>query len=271
MPSAAITGVLTNAAGSAVGIVSKALLILHTDTTGTATSTSIAGKAATALSKASGTGLGATATALAGGGIPGSHVLEVQYNPNSISLQANANPTSFQYLQQNFDSSIPTQNLRDPSVVLSVELIFDAMNPLDAFMMDKFRLLSGGVSANDAIGAVSGIAKSKTGGYTVQPQTNGLLAALIKDSTRFVTFKWAEMTFTGELTEASATYTMFSVSGKPVRSTVHLNITQQVDKKADITYWDTAFNKTFGEASAASVTGGRPFANRFGNLLNIGF
>ncbi len=260
------TNTFTNAAGSALGIVKKALLILHTNTTKSTTSTSLANKTASALSKASGTGLGATISDLAAGGMGASHVLEVQYNPNSISLQANAQPTSFQYLQQNFDSSIPTQITRNPSVVLSVELTFDAMNPKDAFMIDKLRL-----SAGDAVSAVSGLVKAAKGGYTVQPQTNGLLAALIRDSTRFVTFKWADMTFTGELTEASATYTMFSVSGKPVRSVVHLNITQQVDTKADITYWDAAFNKTFGAADAAAATGGRSFAERYGNLLNIGF
>ena len=262
----AFTNTLSNAAGSALGIVKKAMLILHTDAQASTTSTSIASKTASALSKKPGTGLGATVSALAGGGMGGSHVLEVQYNPNSISLQANSSPTPFQYLQQNFDSTIPTQNFRDPSVVLSVELTFDAMNPKDAFMIDKFRL-----SAGDAVSAVSGLVQAGKGGYTVQPQTNGLLAALIRDSTRFVTFRWADMAFTGELTEASATYTMFSVSGKPVRSVVRLNITQNVDSKSDISYWDTAFTKTFGASDAAATKGGRSFADRYGNLLNIGF
>lgn len=260
----AVTSTLANAAGSAVGIVQKALLIIHSDPPGgTGVGGSVASKAMGALSAVS----KATSAVTGAAGVPaGAKVLQVQYNPNTVSLQANANRTPFQYLQQNVDSAIPTQNFRDPSVVLSVELIFDAMNPKDAFMFDKLRL-----SVGDAVSAVSGLIQAGKGGYTVQPQTNGILAALIKDSTRLVTFKWADMSFTGELTEANATYTMFSVSGKPVRSTVRLNITQQVDKQADVTYWDTAFNKSFGDPASAAVKGGRPFANKCGNLLNLNF
>lgn len=260
----AVTSTLKNAGNSIVGIVPKALLIIHSDPPGgSPVGGALSSKTAGALSTAS---KGASALSSIAGVPAGAKVLQVQYNPNSISLQANASSTPFQYLQQNVDSSIPTQTVRNPSVVLTAELIFDAMNPKDAFMFDKLRL-----SVGDAVSAVSGLVQAGKGGYTVKPQTNGILAALFKDSTRLVTFKWADMTFTGELTEANATYTMFSVSGKPVRSTVRLNITQQVDKQADVTYWDSAFTKTFGSAAAGAVTGGRSFANKCGNLLNIGF
>lgn len=256
----AVGSMAKDAGESALGIVSKALLILNTDVDSTLGQGTVNQQTLRMLA-------GVSSSLKEAASASGYHKLEVQYNPNTISIQANAKPTPFQYLQQNIDSGIPTQNFRDPSVVLSVELTFDAMNPKDAFMLDKLR-----ISAGDAVSAVSGVVKNLTGnGYTVQPQTNGLIAALIRDSTRSVTFKWADMSFTGELTEASATYTMFSVSGKPIRSVVHLNITQQVNMESDISYWDKAFDRSFGEKDNASTSGGRSFANRYGNLLNIGF
>lgn len=258
----AVTSTLKNAAGSAVGIIQKALLIIHMEekpqTGGLA---SMASKTATAL-KTAGSGLKATGSALSNAGL-NTKMLEVQYNPSSITLTANSDAIFFDAMQTDAaQTNMATQNVRNPSVVMTVELIFDAMNPKDAFMFDKLRL-----SVGDAVSAVSGLVQAGKGGYTVQPQTNGLLAALIRNNTRCVTFRWADMAFTGELTEASATYTMFSVSGKPVRSKVRLSITQQVEKPGDITYWENAYTKAF---TAPSI-GGRSLANRVGNLLNIGF
>lgn len=243
---------------SALGIVPKAMLILHTEDDGAAAANPMA-QTKKALEGAAGAGA-------AGGALSGAHVLEVQYNPSSISIQANSVVTPFQYLQQNIDNGIPAQSFRDPAVVLSVELYFDDMNPKDAFMIDKLRL-----SVGDAVSGVSGLVKAAKGEtYSVMPQTNGLLAALIRDKTRMVTFKWADMSFTGEMTEANASYTMFSVSGRPVRSVVKLSITQEV-KAGDEKYWTKAFDSAFGDETAAKTTVGKSFADRYGNLLNIGF
>ena len=107
--------------------------------------------------------------------------------------------------------------------------------------------------------------------WSVKAQTNGLLAALMKESTRTVTFKWADMTFTGEATEAQARYTMFSPLGHPVRSVVRLNIIQQVRGQADITYWDKAFDKLFTPQDGLAEAGGKSAMQQLGNLINIGF
>ena len=152
-----------------------------------------------------------------------------------------------------------------------MDLIFDDMNPTDAFMADKFMLLSG-FSVGNLISAGAGIANAIKGKvYSVQKQTNALVAAAIRDSTRSVTFKWANMSFTGELTEVRAAYTMFSVSGRPVRSTVTLSITQQVNGEIGSGYWDAAFNSAFGGASSIANSGGRSASNKAGNLLNFNF
>lgn len=190
------------------------------------------------------------------------NVMQVQYNPASLSIQANAEAIPFTYLQKNIDNGIPHQSPRPPMVVLSVELIFDAMNPKDAFMQEKFSLSTGG-----AVSSVAGALQAGKGGYTVQPQTDGLIAALMKPSTRVVTFRWADMAFTGHLIEVQAEYTMFSVSGKPIRSKVQMNIAQQVESDADIQYWDKALDTMFtGDGEA----GGKGLGQTMGNLLNLG-
>ena len=125
------------------------------------------------------------------------------------------------------------------------------------------------VSVGDEFSMVAALLKER--GYTVQPQTNGIIAAMLREGTRQVTFKWADMSFTGYLQEASARYTMFSVSGKPVRSMVRINITQYVPRLAEGKYWNDAFDKLFGDASTSKVSGGKGFGSDYQNLVNLSF
>lgn len=247
-------------ADSALGSVQKALLIIHKLDASQIDSSQVAASAANALQGAA-AGMAATSAAMQGAGMNTS-VMKVQYNPTSLSIQANAEAIPFTYLQQNIDSGVPNQSPRPPMVVLSVDLIFDAMNPKDAFMAEKFSLSTGGI-----VSSVAGAAQAAKGGYTVQPQTDGLIAALMRPSTRVVTFRWADMAFTGQLIEVQAEYTMFSVSGKPVRSKVRMNIAQQVESDADIQYWDKVLDTTF---SGNGEAGGKDMGQKLGNLLNLG-
>lgn len=247
--------------GSVLGSVQKALLVIHkTPDAAQVRSDQVASEAANALREAA-AGLRATSAAMKAAGLR-THVMQVQYNPASLSIQANAEAIPFTYLQQNIDSGIPNQSPRPPMVVLSVELLFDAMNPKDAFMAEKFSVSSGGI-----VSSVAGGIQAVKGGYTVQPQTNGLIAALMRPDTRVVTFRWADMAFTGQLIEVQAEYTMFSVSGKPIRSKVSMNIAQQVESSADIQYWDKAMDKMFDQKEEA---GGKNKGQTLGNLLNLG-
>lgn len=246
---------------SALGSVQKALLVIHNSDASEVNSAEVAVSTANALQSAA-AGMAATSAALQGAGMK-TCVMQVQYNPTSLSIQANAEAIPFTYLQQNIDSGIPNQSPRPPMVVLSVDLIFDAMNPKDAFMAEKFSLSTGGIVSSVA----GGIQTAKNGGYTVQPQTDGLIAALMKPSTRVVTFRWADMAFTGQLIEVQAEYTMFSVSGKPVRSKVRMNIAQQVESDADIQYWNKVLDTMFNGSGEA---GGKDMGQKLGNLLNLG-
>ena len=251
---------INNLANSALGSVQKALLIIHKLDASQIDSSQVAVSAANALQGAA-AGMGATSAAMRGAGMQ-ANVMQVQYNPTSLSIQANAEAIPFTYLQQNIDSGIPNQSPRPPMVVLSVELIFDAMNPKDAFMAEKISLSTGGI-----VSSVAGVAQAAKGGYTVQPQTDGLIAALMRPDTRVVTFRWADMAFTGQLIEVQAEYTMFSVSGKPIRSKVRMNIAQQVESDADIQYWNKVLDTTF---SGNGEAGGKDMGQKLGNLLNLG-
>ena len=103
-------------------------------------------------------------------------------------------------------------------------------------------------------------------GQLTVSQTEGLVAALLRAGTRVVTFRWADMAFTGQLIEVAADYTMFSVSGKPIRSKVRMNIAQQVESDADFLSWDRALDKVFGDEESVALKGA---AQNLGNLLNL--
>ena len=113
-------------ADSALGSVQKALLIIHKLDASQIDSSQVAASAANALQGAA-AGMAATSAAMQGAGMNTS-VMKVQYNPTSLSIQANAEAIPFTYLQQNIDSGVPNQSPRPSMVVLSVELIFVAMN-----------------------------------------------------------------------------------------------------------------------------------------------
>lgn len=126
-------------------------------------------------------------------------------------------------------------------------------------MADKFR-----VSANDMITNAASVVRALNGGYTVQPQSNGLLAATMLESERFVTFQWADMAFSGELTDVNVQYGMFSLSGKPVHSVVSLRITQQLTSGAEDTKWNQSkFDECFSGEQNTNI------GQAASNLLNI--
>ena len=185
--------------------------------------------------------------------------LEVQYNPASIQFMASVEAIQMRNMQNSLSEGVVSQSSCAPSVIMSVDLIFNAVNPKDSFMADKLR-----VSANDVITTAAWLAKSGKGAYTVQPQSNGLIASTIDETDRFVTFQWADMSFSGELTDVSVQYGMFSVSGKPVHSVVTLRIVQQLNSSAEDTKWNlTKFNECFSGKQNTSI------GQKMGNLLNI--
>lgn len=258
---------LADAKSSVLGTAKKALLILHKDDSQRGDDAMTPQKISAATMDAlypTGQTARSTLTGISEALGADFHVLQVQYNPASVEFQASSEEVTIPYLQQNIDPSIPNQNTRPPSVTLSVHLIFDAMNVRDSFMFEKFRVTTQDVAQLAAKRTL------KKDIYSVQAQTNGLIGMIMRKSTRLVTFQWAEMSFTGEVTEIQADYSMFSVSGRPVRSQVKINISQRVDSNSDSKYWNQAFDKCFGNQNISVVSGGKSQMEGLSNLLNIG-
>lgn len=250
---------LSDLGNSMIGSVKKAILIFGTND----------GSGSSAGTPASSNIIRMTADKLNAGGLTNPNVIdtklsaaryfEVQYNPASIQFSANADCVQMQNLQNSMEEGVISQRCRAPSVMMTVDLIFNEVNIKDSFMMDKFR-----VSVNDVVTDVAAAVTAAKGGYTVQPQSNGLLAATFDEQDRFVTFQWADMCFSGELTDVSVRYGMFSVSGKPVHSVVTLRIQQQLNTAADDAAWN---QKKFDECFNGSKKNG--VGQKVGNLLNI--
>jgi hypothetical protein len=253
-----------NLAASVLGNPKKAFLVIHKDERSTPQSVAGLAEKALLLSESVIPGAAAISGIFMG---TNSHILQVQYNPSSISFRANSEPIPANRLQQNVVSEIQPQFTRAPSVVMSVQLVFDAMNVKDSFMADKFRL-----SASDVVGgAVTAIRVLRGKKFTVRPHTNALLIMLMRKKSALVTFHWADMTFHGLVSEVRARYTMFSVSGEPVRSFIDFSISQRVTGDTDNKYWEKAIDKCFGEEDATGSFGGQLIGQSVGNILNLGF
>lgn len=186
-------------------------------------------------------------------------ILRVQYNPSSLTIRANAREVQIKSMQQSIDSSALIQQNRPPSVVLSVTLIFEAINPQDAFMADKFR-----ISAGDTASAIRGGIAAAQKTNTVKNHINGLIGMILNHDTRKVTFLWRDMSFTGCVEEINSDYTMFNMAGNPIRGSVTMNIVQSLSGPEELGVWNNAFDNNFKEES-----GGKSVMGKMGNLINV--
>lgn len=185
-----------------------------------------------------------------------SEVLQVQYNPASLKLQALAMPAEMNSMQQENGGGSATQQAGPPTIVLSVELLFDAVNNKDAFMADKFRLSTGDVAST-----VTGIMNT----YSVRPQINGLIGMLMGKSSRNVLFQWRDFSFEGTVIEAKASYLMFNMQGNPIRGSVSMSIIQGITDGGYEGYWKGAFDKCF----SSKASKGKKLLEKGSNLLNL--
>lgn len=202
--------------------------------------------------------------------------IEVQYNPSTIRLDTVAGK------QMNFNSNkghVDLQEYKAPSsTTLTLELLFDDTNNMDAFMVGDNPIT--GMTVANVKDTATSVIKNVKGGFSVQRQIQGLLSLLAIPAARDVIFFWGDMSFHGQVTEVQAAYTMFNKKGHPIRGKVMLSIRQgdmaseekrakNKNDKYDMQYWDKAFDETFQEAG----TGGGILdtVNKFTNnsMLNL--
>lgn len=181
----------------------------------------------------------------------------VKFNPNQLSLSAYGGGTVAKTDFTANNGSYEFEKI-DFRINLTVPLIFDDETRTDAFMSDKMQIT--GL-------ARSGISAIADRVYTVQPQVEGFIAALRQKNTRKIHFQWGTMSYYGVLDNVTSEYTMFSISGRPIRATVQLSILC-VDKKVqdgNMGQWGNYYDKAFGSDSTNLETTGQVV----GNLLNI--
>ncbi len=196
--------------------------------------------------------------------------LEVQYNPASIYMNTQAGK-QVQYsggdLGQGSANQI-TQIVQPASTTLSFQLVFDDMNPQDAFVLENMA-----PTAGNLVSGAADVARKVKGAYSVQAQMDGLMYLLTQDVTRHVIFYWAKMCFRGDLVSVSNRYTMFNKDGNPIRGVADLSICQGSGDETgfDEAYWDEAFSRAFGDSMESRVSGkaGKAAKAMQNNLLNI--
>lgn len=176
--------------------------------------------------------------------------LEVQYNPSSVYLETVAGQqTNVSGFSMGDATNQQMRRIEAPTATtLSVQLLFDAVNPQDSFMMSNMAPTVG-----NAVSAISNLAK---GDYSVKTQMDGIMSLLTLSYTRQVLFFWSKMCFQGELTSVSSHYKMFNTKGNPVRGELRLTIRQEENAAAkyENQYWQKAFDKAFGDSTFSGLT-----------------
>ncbi len=199
--------------------------------------------------------------------------LEVQYNPSTLRLDTAAGK------QMDFKKDASRQDLSlynaPCATELSMELLFDDTNTMDAFMLNDNPLT--GLTASNVAKTVTSAMNKK--GYSVQRQMQGLLSLLTIKEAQRVIFFWGDMSFHGLVTDVDEQYTMFNKKGQPIRGMVRLTILQDDSLEKDQPrldnytydreYWRKAFDDTFREPGTGMGTLDK--VNQFTNnsLLNL--
>ncbi|MDR0853279.1 MAG: hypothetical protein LBN34_02815 [Clostridiales Family XIII bacterium] len=191
----------------------------------------------------------------------GSVELTVQYNPSSIRFESSTEEVPVKGMYENL-SGLPNSQTRGASIVLNVELIFDAVQNKDAFHQDSLRLPTAGDLVGAGAKALSGDANKK---YTVLPQTNLIIGMITMMPV--VKFSWGSQEFDGIVESAQAKFEMFSPKGQPIRSRVSLRIQQVINEDSQSAYWRDKYEDFFPNQKAVSQHDKSKFQNQ--SVLNI--
>ena len=259
--------IANGALNTLTGNIESAQLIIHDyrDIAARSKAGSKALPSATMLAALNNERIAATKAALDSGTAPSypnsqDKTFKVQFNPSELTLNASAVPYCMPDATNDKARAI---SVEDPKLLLSVVLHFDAMDPYDSFMAEKFTsgLSAKGIANIAKIGMDIGDTKDKP---SVRPQVEALVAALRNPYTRTISFRWADFSFIGQLTAVQARYTMFSTSGRPVRAQVLLRLHHEMDPVM-LHNWYQNYEKIFkGDKNSLTSAG-----QYVGNLLNF--
>ncbi|MDR2088432.1 MAG: hypothetical protein LBP73_03645 [Clostridiales Family XIII bacterium] len=188
-------------------------------------------------------------------------VFRVQYNPSELEFYASAPQERVRDLrpQGSEENRIVQESPLPGKVELSMSLWFDKMSQASSFMLEKSL-------APTSVTGVTNIAKSFAKEQTVRDEVEGFIAALRHPHTQWITLHWADLSFSGVLFSVNAQYTMFSMTGLPVRARVSIRVRQEAIQR-DMDDWvDRDFEAAFGGDRSNLVLP----EQRISNLLNLG-
>jgi hypothetical protein len=157
-------------------------------------------------------------------------------------------------------STTPLQ-VGNPQIFLTLRLVFDEMDPADAFIADKVMPSAGKIAKG-----VVNTATQRGAARSVQPVVEGFIGAIRNSDTRLLRFNWGEFRFTGFLQHIHSEYVMFSPSGAPIRAFVTLRLKNDLDSDADI--WFKAMADLLDKPKLTALDQAKSTA---GNLLNLGW
>lgn len=195
----------------------------------------------------------------------------VQFNPSQLTLSGYGGgmyqktdygtASSEKKQQKNIGISYEPAKVR---LMMNVTLIFDQVSVKDAFMADKFA-----ASPTGAVTGVASLVKEAVTGeeYSVQPIIEGFIGMLRQERTRFITFCWGSMQYEGVVNSLNTRYTMFNLTGQPIRGEVELSMIL-VDEEVGPTnmgIWKKHYEEAFGGGNVSY----RNKTQYVGNILNL--
>lgn len=175
-------------------------------------------------------------------------IFHVQFNPSELSMFASAKREEAGSAEEEpgKPAMTYTEAIEKPKVYLTVNLIFDHVVNQDAFASDRYLATPSGVAGS--IMAADSLVKQSQGKkarvHSVQMEVEGMIAAIHNRFTRLISFQWGDFSFTGALEDVQAQYTMFSLSGRPIRAKVTLKLIQTDDSMRQDN-WRRDFNQAF--------------------------
>jgi len=178
-------------------------------------------------------------------------VLEVQYNPTSLSFSSESGGTRRYYGRPGMgtggDNQMITRTI-PKRTILRFKLIMERINVNNAFLNSSETV--GNASAGNVISSVSSAVDRFKGNeetYSVRDYLEGFMGLLATRYTRDVIFFWGQTCFHGELTDVQTHYKMFNRDGDPILGEIDITLTQHEYNEYDNSRWEEAFDNLFDQ------------------------
>ena len=203
--------------------------------------------------------------------------LTFQFNPSTLRISAyggGMTPISNYVAQNKSSDKQDNKNGENKSqisygpiqenITVDFKVIFDATQNTDAFMADKLNLSASG------IGKTAGELISQDV-YSVRAVVEGFLIAVRNHDRRKVTFQWGSLSYTGSMNSVQSNYTMFNLSGEPIRAEVSIRLLATASEKNNYNYieeWTGRYNSLMKKAKNGKISTSDS-SNLANNLINL--